>query len=1080
MYSHRNLRHHLFGSRLRFVASTLTVTILLCGTVLFSMARRWQRWLSEHAASTDIHGFQDAWGSRDNLQTKTDGVTMVSSLTSEESASSLWSHPLSDAHRSNSLTYASRRSYVRLLHDQAADKPYHYGACLPAPPGAIAWWPFHESDGPNRALDVVGGSHGQYAGNLHILPGRVDRGLGFPGNGSYLWIADSSLWDFGVHDFTIEFWIHLFIGTPSPQAVILLPVANIADALDFWSLQLHGAATQDSRFLLLFTTSTGAVEGVQLAHSPLNPGQWYHLAVTRSGNLYTGFVDGVPTAPVATSTTPIPDPAAPLTFGGYQGAAFFSGIIDEVTIYNRALTPLEVAQITDAGSFGKCLPPPHSLPAITSFSPPAAGNAGRVTIFLHGYPFYEGASVKLLRDGVDLAIAEEALVDSLSTMRAVFDLRTLIPGDASVQIENSDGSILTSDSAFQILDGGRLSLAVSLLGAANVRAGRTARFLAIVDNRSTIDSGLVRLDASISEGPASPEPPASSADSPDSAPNPLSQLTPLTSSPFTSIPSGHRQLVPIEVEIPAGYRDCPILTLNVKAIQPIPRKPPGCEEYDCEHLQEVRQMLFDQIMQLKVQISAIVLRMREENCDDPPMENIELCRQLSEELQILTLALHDLIRDLNWIDFLISYCCRAVHATATYASDAIRTPTRWHLEELSEAATHGFCSVTAWDPNEKEGIDQDTHIANRTVMPYTINFENLATASAPAQVVEIHDHLDANLDWASVSLGPVRFGSTEAVPPKDSRHFATAVDLRPSTNLIVMITADLDLETGSLDWILRSLDPNTGQPPQDPLIGFLPPNTAPPEGEGRVSFVVEPREGLATGTRISNDSAIVFDENPSIITNSVVNVIDADAPSSAISSLSIFQEQSTFLVEWSGTDIGSGLRDYDINVSIDGAPFIAWLQATTGNAALFSGQPGVSYSFYSVARDLAGNTEEAPVISDATTSVVASGLRLLSVSIEGSGSVTSLPSGIYCPVDCHEPYPENSSVTLSATPYAGASFVSWSGDGDCIDGVVEMNSSKVCAARFTDIASFLFADSFETGSLCQWSTNDAGAGDCLP
>ena len=43
---------------------------------------------------------------------------------------------------------------------------------------------------------------------------------------------------------------------------------------------------------------------------------------------------------------------------------------------------------------------------------------------------------------------------------------------------------------------------------------------------------------------------------------------------------------------------------------------------------------------------------------------------------------------------------------------------------------------------------------------------------------------------------------------------------------------------------------------------------------------------------------------------------------------------------------------------------------------------------------------------------------LLSVTVTGSGSVTSSPAGVSCPGDCSETYPEGTSVTLTASPSA--------------------------------------------------------------
>ena len=48
-------------------------------------------------------------------------------------------------------------------------------------------------------------------------------------------------------------------------------------------------------------------------------------------------------------------------------------------------------------------------------------------------------------------------------------------------------------------------------------------------------------------------------------------------------------------------------------------------------------------------------------------------------------------------------------------------------------------------------------------------FENVASATAPAQVVEITDQLDASsLRLSSLSIGPVHFGDVFAAPPPAS------------------------------------------------------------------------------------------------------------------------------------------------------------------------------------------------------------------------------------------------------------------------------------------------------------------------
>ncbi len=83
-------------------------------------------------------------------------------------------------------------------------------------------------------------------------------------------------------------------------------------------------------------------------------------------------------------------------------------------------------------------------------------------------------------------------------------------------------------------------------------------------------------------------------------------------------------------------------------------------------------------------------------------------------------------------------------------------------------------------------------------------------------------------------------------------------------------------------------------------------------------------------------------------------------------------------------------------------------------------------------------------------------VALLSVTTQGSGTVTSSPSGISCPGTCSVNYPLNSFVGLSATPASGYSFSGWSGactgTGACS---VTLTSAKSVTATFTPVSNGL-------------------------
>jgi len=283
--------------------------------------------------------------------------------------------------------------------------------------------------------------------------------------------------------------------------------------------------------------------------------------------------------------------------------------------------------------------------------------------------------------------------------------------------------------------------------------------------------------------------------------------------------------------------------------------------------------------------------------------------------------------------------------------------------------------VGAVDPNEKiapSGFGERGFIRAGQDVTYTIRFENLSDATAAAQTVTVTDRLDPGFDWRTFRLGRMGFGEWVVEVPPNRARFQTRVDLTDPFRVFVDIECGIDIETGIAQWIFQAIDPDTGEPPNDALLGFLPPND--PllhDGEGYVTFTIRSKTGGPTGSAIENQATIIFDVNAPIDTGTVSNTLDGDAPESAVNGLPAEIEGREIVLNWSGDDPfdGSGLATFTIYLSTDGGAFVPFIQNTRSTSGVYWGEPGHTYTFYSQAMDNVGNIEPAPAKPDATITI---------------------------------------------------------------------------------------------------------------
>jgi uncharacterized repeat protein (TIGR01451 family) len=201
------------------------------------------------------------------------------------------------------------------------------------------------------------------------------------------------------------------------------------------------------------------------------------------------------------------------------------------------------------------------------------------------------------------------------------------------------------------------------------------------------------------------------------------------------------------------------------------------------------------------------------------------------------------------------------------------------------AARHSSQAVLSSDPNEKVGpVGKGTQrtVEIEDTLTYTIYFENKKEATAPAQEVFIVDRLDPSLDWSTFRFLDAAFDDS-IVPAGDDKlqyHTRTTIpDWRTgvSKEWWLDITGEIDPVTGVVRWTFRTLDPETGELPEDALAGFLPPEDGTGRGQGHVTFAVRPRADTPKGTRTGSSASIIFDANAAIETNEAWNTIGAVA-----------------------------------------------------------------------------------------------------------------------------------------------------------------------------------------------------------
>ena len=297
--------------------------------------------------------------------------------------------------------------------------------CFGPPSGLVSWW---AGDGaPN---DSIGGNNGVLQTGAGFEPGKVSDAFSFNGVTGTVQVADAPNLNFTNNSpLTIELWAYR---TGAQNNMNILGKR----AADCGNFEYQLAMDSNSGGLQFGSSSSAGAKAGSLL--PINT--WMHVAGAFDGTTFRLYTNGVLAATASGSLGPAND--SPLVIGGSSSCPPFAGLLDEVSLYDRALPASEVQSIYLAGSAGKCYGStapafffqPQSQTVILGRNASLSAFAGGSTPLSYQWRF----------NGVSLSGAT-------NTALTFTNVQPSNSGSYSVVVTNSLGSITSSNAVLTVM-----------------------------------------------------------------------------------------------------------------------------------------------------------------------------------------------------------------------------------------------------------------------------------------------------------------------------------------------------------------------------------------------------------------------------------------------------------------------------------------------------------------------------------------------------------------------------------------------------------------------------------------------------
>jgi hypothetical protein len=215
--------------------------------------------------------------------------------------------------------------------------------CVPPPAGLVAWW-----SAEGNANDIAGTNNGTLLNGATFAPGIVGQAFSFDGVDDVIQVPSSLALSFANSPMTVELWAYRTGGAPIMHFIGKRTACAGDNTVIHYQLYFNMLTGQGLAF-----GSFADEEAASGLDMPMNT--WTHLAGTFDGSNLCLYVNGILKVAKAGASLGQTN-AAQLLIGGSADCPPFAGLIDEVSIYNRALSASEIFAIYEAGSAGKCQP----------------------------------------------------------------------------------------------------------------------------------------------------------------------------------------------------------------------------------------------------------------------------------------------------------------------------------------------------------------------------------------------------------------------------------------------------------------------------------------------------------------------------------------------------------------------------------------------------------------------------------------------------------------------------------------------------------------------------------------------------